>query len=803
MREGDEVNIEQNTYILKELLGQGSYGKVLKGINKSTQQIIAIKIQDSINDDELKVLDMMRRKKHKNLINILNFERIDRKYYIVMEYCKESLYDRIIYRGTIQPDEVRFIMKEIGNGIKEIHDLGYAHRDLKPENILIFQINDNGKTQDLYKICDFGTIKQIDVLKTQKVGTAYYLAPEQVNGQDTLYSQTVDVWAFGALIYELLTGQPLFNGNLLFKLGRNEQEVYIKIKNSIQASIDQKINNCLQIERKYKTLLLNMLQIDIRKRYNINQVVSDLRGTSQVRDRDSDDKFGIKGKPDGRVFNNIQLPNPNFFGKNYAFKPPVVEQQQQKADLNYSRGRNSEQSEPTKKLDFRSPQVIKTSDNPTSIRPAINPSQQFKPQGSTQIASLSQDTKYSQAIHQTQNTTLNQNLAVSKLSNNQKIDSFLQNNGQKQSSFQSMEQQSKNSFQQKEQQQQQQQQQQQLRYQNQIPVQALQNQQKGYFLQTNNQKIDEQQQNQNTNQKKEDPQQNQVVKRPFVSTYIGNQLQNTNYRQQSIQTYDQKQQNNNTIEQQSGKLLNQPALSAFPNQQNNNFLQNNNQKQQNVSPYDQQQQSKPIFEQQQGTTQNSRASQLSQNIQNNGNFYQNNNQNQFSSPYDQQLQNKNNIIQKEETIEKVAVKNPAQQIQNSSQDNNQKKGNQQSGAMNFFPKPQNVNFTNVQNDLNQQQNNAQNKQPLNGNYFIQKDSNNPQQHQNRQSISQNQNNQPQKQIVNATPGSGFACNIRQSSQMQQTPGQQSQQIQSSFRNNPIQQNQQRIGQFSTQIQQRA
>lgn len=92
------------------------------------------------------MLQKMKGKKFKNLINILNLEQIGRKYYIVMEYCKESLFERLQRKGTIKAEDIRFIMKEIGNGIKEIHDLGYAHRDIKPENILIFQITDNGHT---------------------------------------------------------------------------------------------------------------------------------------------------------------------------------------------------------------------------------------------------------------------------------------------------------------------------------------------------------------------------------------------------------------------------------------------------------------------------------------------------------------------------------------------------------------------------------------------------------------------------------------------------------------------------------
>ena len=54
-----------------------------------------------------------------------------------MEYCSDTVFDHIVKNGNINPNKVRFMMKEIGNGIKEVHDLKYAHRDIKPENILI------------------------------------------------------------------------------------------------------------------------------------------------------------------------------------------------------------------------------------------------------------------------------------------------------------------------------------------------------------------------------------------------------------------------------------------------------------------------------------------------------------------------------------------------------------------------------------------------------------------------------------------------------------------------------------------
>ncbi|CAD8068554.1 unnamed protein product [Paramecium sonneborni] len=269
------ITIENNEYLTTELLGRGAYGIVFKGIHQQTGQEVAIKVQDSINDYEYQMLTKMKGKKFKNLINTLHVEKIDSQYYVVMEYCKQSLYERIQQKGTINAQDIRFIMREIANGIKEIHVLGYAHRDLKPENILISQITNEGQIQERYKICDFGTIKDANVLTTQTVGTAYYLAPEQINGLKDKYTSEVDIWAFGALIYELLTGEPMFNGY-------SEIAVWDKIARLNQNDIDQLIEKNLKIDQKYRTLLKNMMQIDIRKRHSINQIINDLnsRGDS-------------------------------------------------------------------------------------------------------------------------------------------------------------------------------------------------------------------------------------------------------------------------------------------------------------------------------------------------------------------------------------------------------------------------------------------------------------------------------------------------------------------------------------------
>ncbi|CAD8058998.1 unnamed protein product [Paramecium primaurelia] len=305
-----KITTNQSTYSILNKLGEGSFGVVFKCKNEQTNEIVAIKIQKSINNNELEMLNKMKGQTFKNLIKTYELYQEYDMYYIVMEYCKESLYDRICQKGKVKPDDVRFIMKAIGNGIKEIHDLGYAHRDIKPENILIFQIEDANNIQEIYKICDFGTIKNIDLLKTQTVGTAYYQAPEQLNYSNH-YSQKVDIWAFGAVIYELLTQTPLFNGF-------TEDEIKQKILNITQSQIDQTINNQVNLDRKYKTLLLNMLQIDPNKRHDINKFVEDMRGYSQNVTRNQIQRIILSNQ--NQVNNFISdLPIPNNYSK---FKNP-------------------------------------------------------------------------------------------------------------------------------------------------------------------------------------------------------------------------------------------------------------------------------------------------------------------------------------------------------------------------------------------------------------------------------------------------------------------------------------------------
>lgn len=132
----------------------------------------------------------------------------ERKIYFVMEYIPGGeLFSRLSKKSYFQPQTAKFYATEVFSALDHIHALGYVYRDLKPENILLDE-------QGHCKLVDFGFAIQPDAgtgLMHTQCGTSAYLSPEQLNGKFTNgYTSVVDFWAFGCLVYELLTGKTPF-----------------------------------------------------------------------------------------------------------------------------------------------------------------------------------------------------------------------------------------------------------------------------------------------------------------------------------------------------------------------------------------------------------------------------------------------------------------------------------------------------------------------------------------------------------------------------------------------------------------
>lgn len=134
-----------------------------------------------------------------------HFYQTDQRLYFVMPYITGGeLYKVLKSRRTFDEPTIKFFIAQVIIGLGKLHEKGIMHRDLKLENIML-------DTNGYVKIIDFGMAKMLETpnqLAHTVCGTPEYYAPELINEEG--YDKTVDWWACGILIYEMLTGVTPF-----------------------------------------------------------------------------------------------------------------------------------------------------------------------------------------------------------------------------------------------------------------------------------------------------------------------------------------------------------------------------------------------------------------------------------------------------------------------------------------------------------------------------------------------------------------------------------------------------------------
>ena len=198
-------------YKILETVGDGTYGSVVKAVNKNTEEIVAIKKmkQKYYTWDEcmsLREIKALRKLNHKNIVKLKEVIRVKDDLYFVFEFMEKNVYQKIQHRSEDLPEkDVKIIIYQSLAGLAHMHKHGYFHRDLKPENLLC-----NG---DIVKLGDFGLAREInsDPPYTDYVSTRWYRAPE-ILLRSTTYGSPIDIFALGAIMAELYMLRPLFPG---------------------------------------------------------------------------------------------------------------------------------------------------------------------------------------------------------------------------------------------------------------------------------------------------------------------------------------------------------------------------------------------------------------------------------------------------------------------------------------------------------------------------------------------------------------------------------------------------------------
>src|SRR5438105_3676215 len=208
-------------YLIEKELGQGGVGIVyLARDRKLHDKRVVIKVLLDKSFQNSWVVQKFQQEKealarvdHPGVVGILDTGELpDGKPYIVMQYV-----DGVTLRSQIKPEGMPFdrageMLKQIGRALGAAHDKGIFHRDLKPENIMLQNF---GAGEEQVKIIDFGIAKLKDSIVAPSTmtgataGTVSYMAPEQLSGRPV--SAATDIFAMGAIAYELATGRRPFN----------------------------------------------------------------------------------------------------------------------------------------------------------------------------------------------------------------------------------------------------------------------------------------------------------------------------------------------------------------------------------------------------------------------------------------------------------------------------------------------------------------------------------------------------------------------------------------------------------------
>ncbi len=289
-------------------LGQGGMGVVWKATDRTLGRDVAIKVLPSAVskdpsrlarfDREAKVLASLN---HTNIAAIYSLHESDGMRFLAMEYIEGDDLTVQIARGVLSLPEVLSVARQVAEGLEEAHEKGVVHRDLKPANI---KITPAGKV----KVLDFGLAKAmgqdivsepteesanraaLSALATRTgliLGTAAYMAPEQARG--LAVDKRADIWSFGVLLFEMLSGQRPFAGatltDILAAVVSTDPD-WKRLPATTPLRLERLIRRCLEKDPRQRLRDIGHARIEIEQLISGHDVEADRRAPTRSRRRD-------------------------------------------------------------------------------------------------------------------------------------------------------------------------------------------------------------------------------------------------------------------------------------------------------------------------------------------------------------------------------------------------------------------------------------------------------------------------------------------------------------------------------------
>jgi dipeptidyl aminopeptidase/acylaminoacyl peptidase len=255
-------------YEITSPLGAGGMGEVWSAIDTRLDRCVAIKVLPAdFAADRERVARFAREAKllaslhHPGIATIHAFEEVDGRRLLVMELAEGEGLDERMARGPIPLEDAVPIARQIAEALEQAHEQGIVHRDLKPANV---KVGADGRV----KVLDFGlakamapepsgasgsplsqspTIEASPTVAGVILGTAPYMSPEQARGRPV--DRRADIWAFGVVLWEMLTGQRLFTGESVSDVFANVLRQPIDVEalpRETPASVRRLVKRCLE-----------------------------------------------------------------------------------------------------------------------------------------------------------------------------------------------------------------------------------------------------------------------------------------------------------------------------------------------------------------------------------------------------------------------------------------------------------------------------------------------------------------------------------------------------------------------------
>src|SRR5262249_2488231 len=263
-------------------LGEGGMGVVYRAHDTKLGRDVAIKaLPDAFANDSDRLQRFQREAQvlaslnHPNIAHIYGLEESEKTRCIVMELVEGETLQERLKRGPIPVDEALPIAKQIAEALEAAHEKGIIHRDLKPANI---KLSPDGTI----KVLDFGLAKAFQEQRTTALsnsptlmegsipgailGTVSYMSPEQAKGKET--DRTADIWAFGCVLFEMLTGRAAFEGEtaaeILAEIFKTDP-AWDQLPGNTPESIRRLLRRCLQRDRKQRLQSIGDARIEIKE----------------------------------------------------------------------------------------------------------------------------------------------------------------------------------------------------------------------------------------------------------------------------------------------------------------------------------------------------------------------------------------------------------------------------------------------------------------------------------------------------------------------------------------------------------